>query len=157
MVLEVGDEAPDFEALTHSGERLRMSEIWKDAPVVIFFYPKAFTPGCTAEACHFRDLESEFSRLGAKVFGISSDRRDKQDEFAREYGLRFVLLADPDGEVSKRYEVKRRLVPFAKRVTFVIAKGGRILDVIHDEMSMTVHADRALEVLEAVREGEEGH
>jgi peroxiredoxin Q/BCP len=156
MALKPGDQAPDFEAVTHHGDRVRISDIWKDNPVVLFFYPKAFTPGCTAEACHFRDLESEFAKAGAKVFGISSDGQEKQGKFADEYSLPFLLLADPDSKVSKLYEVKRALIPFAKRVTFVIDKGGKILDVIHDEMSMNVHADRALEVLSGLDAKEGG-
>ncbi len=148
MTLNVGDSAPDFEAVNHQGRRVRLSDVWKERPVVLFFYPRAFTPGCTAEACHFRDLNSEFEKLGAKVLGISSDGESRQSEFAGEYGLPFELLSDPDGSIQKLYGVKRRMIPFAKRVTFVIDKGGTIVEVIHDELSMNAHADKALQALE---------
>ncbi len=148
MTLQVGDRAPDFEAVNHHGERVRLSDVWKERPVVLFFYPKAFTPGCTAEACHFRDLNSEFERVGAKVLGISSDGESTQSQFAGEYGLPFELLSDPEGSIQKLYGVKRRVIPFARRVTFVIDKGGTIAEVIHDELSMNAHADKALDALE---------
>ncbi|MER3396504.1 MAG: peroxiredoxin [Acidimicrobiia bacterium] len=149
MALQPGDRAPDFETLTHTGEKIQLSEVWANSPVVLFFYPKAFTPGCTAEACHFRDLRSEFEKVGARIFGVSTDNVDKQSEFASEHGLSYTLLADPDGTVCKLYGVKRNLLPIAKRTTFVIDKGGEILEVVHNEFSMNVHADRALEVLAA--------
>ncbi len=156
MALKVGDQAPDFEATTHTGEKIRLSDIWEDQPVVLFFYPKSFTPGCTAEACHFRDLESEFSKVGARVFGISSDNQETQRRFVEELGLPFAIVADPGGEILKKYGVNRRLMPFAKRTTFVIDRGGAVLEVIHDEFSMNVHADRALEVLsEGGHQGED--
>lgn len=149
MGLKIGDVAPDFKAQTHDGQSVQLSSLWDRGPLVLFFYPKAFTPGCTAEVCHFRDRWREFERLGAKVLGVSTDASDTQARFAEENQLPFLLIGDDDGTISKAYGVKRRLLPFDKRTTFVIARGGRILSIIHDEFSMEIHADRALEVLEA--------
>jgi thioredoxin-dependent peroxiredoxin len=153
VALKPGDVAPDCEVTTHEGKTIRLSELWARNPVVIFFYPKAFTPGCTAEACHFRDLRAEFEGVGATVVGISTDSVDTQARFSERYGLGFTLVSDPRGEVARRFGVKRKLLPFDKRTTFVIAKGGKILERIDDEFSMEVHADKALEILRSAGAG----
>jgi peroxiredoxin Q/BCP len=145
--LRAGDRAPDFEAETQTGERVRLSDYLARGPVVLYFYPKAFTPGCTKESCHFRDLAAEFQAAGATVLGVSADPPERQAAFDRRYGLGLTLLSDRDRSVARAYGVRRAGPLFNRRTTFVIGADGRILDVIASELNMEVHADRALEAL----------
>jgi peroxiredoxin Q/BCP len=120
----------------------------KDGPVVLFFYPAALSPGCTKESCHFRDLAQEFETLGAQPVGISMDSADRQAQFSKKNSLEFPLLADVDGEVARRYGVKRSLnLLKVKRATFIIDSNMHVRDVITSEVSMNSHADRALDAL----------
>jgi peroxiredoxin Q/BCP len=149
--VKAGDRAPDFTLTDADGTRRRLTDLVAAGPVVLFWYPAAMTPGCTREACHFRDLAAEFARAGAQRVGISMDAEARQKQFATAHGLDFPLLADPDGAVSAQYGVKRR-GPLAKigptqRKTFVIGPDQRILDIITGEFSFTDHADKALAVL----------
>lgn len=147
--LDVGALAPDFELPDQNGLSVGLSDLLADGPLVLFFYPAAMSPGCTAESCHFRDLTSEFAELGARVVGISRDRPDRQRQFDESHGLGYPLLADVDGAVAVAYGVVRgrgRLLPL-RRSTFVIEADRRILATVHSELHMDVHADRALEAL----------
>ncbi|MFF3918171.1 peroxiredoxin [Streptomyces sp. NPDC001852] len=148
--IEVGDKAEDFALPDETGTTRRLTELLADGPVVLFFYPAALTPGCTAEACHFRDLAAEFAAVGARPVGISGDSVDKQGEFAGRHGLGMPLLSDADGTVRERFGVKRgfSLAP-TKRVTFVIAEDRTVLEVVRSELRMNTHADRALAALRA--------
>ena len=129
-----------------------LSELLADGPIVLFFYPAAMTPGCTKEACHFRDLASEFAQVGASRVGISTDAVAKQAKFASQQGFDYPLLSDADGTVAEQFGVKRgllgKLMP-VKRTTFVIGTDRTVLEVIASEFSMDTHADQALEVLKA--------
>jgi peroxiredoxin Q/BCP len=145
--MQRGDIAPDFELSDQSGAPVRLSTLLTQGPVVLYFYPKAMTPGCTAESCHFRDMASEFAAAGARRVGISADAVDRQATFADRHGLDFPLLSDPDRAVARAYGVKRPGPLFSRRTTFVIGHDGRILDVISSEINMRVHADRALAAL----------
>ncbi len=118
--MNTGDLAPDFTALDQSGSEVRLSELVADGPVVLFFYPKAFTPGCTKETCHFRDLAGAFAEVGAQRVGISADDTSIQAKFDAVYELDIPLLSDPDREIAKRYGVKRPGILLNKRQTFVI-------------------------------------
>ncbi|MFE2043705.1 peroxiredoxin [Streptomyces sp. NPDC059477] len=151
--VNVGDQVEDFELRDETGTARRLSELLTDGPVVLFFYPAAMTPGCTAEACHFRDLAAEFAEAGARPVGISGDSVDKQREFAGTHGLGMPLLSDPDGTVRERFGVKRgfSLVP-TKRATFVIARDRTVLEIVRSELRMNTHADRALAALRARRD-----
>jgi peroxiredoxin Q/BCP len=146
--MDVGDVAEDFELSDENGVPRTLRGLLADGPVVLFFYPAAFTAGCTAEACHFRDIAAEFRALGAQPVGISADAVGRQAEFAQRYSLGYPLLSDPDGTVRTQFGVKRgiALAP-TKRVTFVIDTDRRVLQVIKSEIRMSVHADRALEAL----------
>lgn len=148
--LAVGDKTEDFALPDETGTTRRLTELLADGPVVLFFYPAALTPGCTAEACHFRDLAAEFAAVGARPVGISGDTVDKQQEFAGRHGLGMPLLSDPDGTVRERFGVKRgfSLAP-TKRVTFVIAQDRTVLEIVRSELRMNTHADRALAALRA--------
>lgn len=149
-----GDRVDDFVLPDQTGSDRRLTDFLADGPVVLFFYPAAMTPGCTKEACHFRDLAAEFAAVGAQRVGISMDSVGKQAQFADKQRFDYPLLSDSDGKVATAFGVKRgllgRLMP-VKRVTFVIDTDSTVLDVIASETSMDSHADKALETLRARR------
>ena len=118
--------------------------------MVVYFYPKDFTRGCTAEACSFRDSYEAFKDLGAEVIGISSDSQDSHRDFAQQHHLPFILLSDADGSVRKAYEVKKSLGLFAGRVSFVIDKKGIIRLIFSSQTRATAHVEEALNVLKSL-------
>jgi peroxiredoxin Q/BCP len=142
-----GDVAPQFDLPTQDGSTLSLQEALQHGPVVLFFYPKASTPGCTKESCHFRDLAAEFAAAGAQRIGISADAVDKQAAFAGKHDFDFPLLSDTDRAVAKAYGVKRPGPLMNARATFVIGEDGRIIEVIKSEINMDTHADKALAAL----------
>jgi thioredoxin-dependent peroxiredoxin len=150
--MKTGDTVADFELPDQTGTPRKLSELLSSGPVVLFFYPAAMTPGCTKEACHFRDLAGEFATLGANRVGISVDPVQKQAKFADQQKFDYPLLSDTEGTVANQFGVKRgllgKLIP-VKRTTFVIDTDHRVLDVISSELSMDSHADKALETLRA--------
>ena len=141
-----GDPVPDFELPAQDGRPVRLSEELKRGTVVLFFYPRALTPGCTKESCHFRDLEADFAAVGAIRIGISADPVDRQRQFSEKYDLDFPLLSDPDRAVARQFGVKRPGPLLNRRATFVIGTDGRLLAAIHSELDMEKHADQALAV-----------
>ncbi|MCK1820695.1 peroxiredoxin [Streptomyces sp. XM83C] len=143
-----GDRVEDFALPDETGTVRTLSEFLTDGPVVLFFYPAALSPGCTAEACHFRDLAAEFAAVGARPVGISGDAVERQQEFAGRHGLGIPLLSDPDGKVRELFGVRRgfSLAP-TRRATFVIAEDRTVLEVVRSELRMNTHADRALAAL----------
>jgi peroxiredoxin Q/BCP len=147
-----GDRAPDFELPDQTGTVRSLSGLLADGPIVLFFYPAAMTPGCTKEACHFRDLAQEFAAIGASRVGISTDGVDKQARFSDSQRFDYPLLSDADGRVAESFGVRRGLLGKflpVKRTTFVIDKDRRVVEVISSEVNMDTHADKALEVLRA--------
>jgi peroxiredoxin Q/BCP len=148
--VKIGDQVPDFELLDDNGHTRVLSEFLSQGPVVLFFYPAAMTTGCTAEACHFRNLGAEFAEVGAQRLGISPDEVGKQRQFSDMYSLDYPLLSDRDGTVAKILGVQRSFgLPGTKRQTFVIDTDRTVLEVIKSEFRMAVHADRALAALKA--------
>ncbi|MEU5072255.1 peroxiredoxin [Streptomyces asoensis] len=149
-ILTAGDLVEDFSLPDETGTVRSLTELLADGPVVLFFYPAALTGGCTAEACHFRDLAAEFAAVGARPVGVSGDSVDRQQEFTGKHALGMPLLSDVDGSVRERFGVKRgfSLAP-TKRVTFVIGQDRTVWEVVRSELRMNTHADRALEVLRA--------
>lgn len=148
----IGDTVEDFALPDETGTIRKLSELLAEGPVVLFFYPAALTPGCTAQACHFRDLATEFAAVGARPVGVSGDPVERQQEFAGRHTLGMPLLSDVDGTVRERFGVKRGLsVAPTKRSTFVIGQDRRVLEVVRSELRMNTHADRALEALRALR------
>lgn len=145
--MDVGDQVPDFTATLDTGETTRLSALLEDGPVVLFFYPKAFTGGCTAEACHFRDLAAEFAEVGAQRLGVSRDDVDTQARFRREHGFDYPLIADPTGEIAKVFGAKRMGPLWSKRQTFVVDTDRRLIGAIRSETDMERHADEALALL----------
>ena len=148
-MLQVGDIAPEFELADQRGELVSLGTLLADGPIVLFFYPKAMTTGCTKESCHFRDLASEFAQVGATRVGISADGVDRQARFDDQHQLGYPLLSDPARKVAAQFGVKRMGPIFNKRATFVIDTDRRVLAAISSEMNMELHADEALEVLRA--------
>jgi thioredoxin-dependent peroxiredoxin len=145
--MQAGDIVEDFEALDQHGNTVKLSELVSDGPVVLFFYPKAMTAGCTAEACHFRNLDAEFKKVGARAVGISGDSVEKQAEFDRTNNLGLTLLADTDKSIAKAFGAKRPGPFGVKRSTFVIGTDRRVIKVIASELNMELHADEALAAL----------
>ncbi|MEV5607578.1 peroxiredoxin [Streptomyces sp. NPDC052225] len=146
--IRVGSVVEDFTLPDETGTPTSLSSLLAEGPVVVFFYPAAMTPGCTAEACHFRDLAAEFAAVGARPVGISSDPVDKQREFAGRHTLGFPLLSDPEGVVRERFGVARGFGPLpTKRATFVIGTDRRVREVVRSEFRMSAHADKALAAL----------
>ena len=167
-----GDKAPDFTLLDHTGRPRSLSGLLSEGPVVLFFYPVASSPMCTAQACHFRDLSNEFAAVGAHRVGISTDTVDKQAHFAQQRSFDYPLLSDEDGVVSELFGVRRgRLAKFTKsfgvkettrrgrhtrrrglmarllpvrRTTFVIGTDRTVLKVVSTEVRASVHADQTL-------------
>ena len=171
-----GDKAPDFTLYDHTGRPRTLSALLSEGPVVLFFFPLASSPICTAQACHFRDLSNEFARVGAQRVGISTDTVDRQAHFAQQRSFDYPLLSDADGVVSELFGVHRgrlaklrrsvgtreetrrgrharrrgllaRLLP-VRRTTFVIDTDRTILKVVSNEVRASVHADQTLLFLE---------
>lgn len=150
--MDVGQQAPDFSLPDQTGTLRTLQGLLADGPVALFFYPAAFTPGCTKEACYFRDLAADFAAAGVQRIGISRDAVDKQGRWTDEHKLDYPLLADVDGAVAKAYGVGRGgLLKLAglptKRTTFAIRADGTVAEVISSELNMNVHADKALAAL----------
>jgi peroxiredoxin Q/BCP len=150
MVKE-GVQAPDFELTSDSGETVRLSGL-RGKPVVLYFYPKDDTPGCTAQACGIRDVYGELEREGAVVLGVSPDDEASHEQFKRKYSLPFTLLADPDHGVSEAYGVwgertyMGRTYLGIERSTFVIAPDGTVKKAMR-KVKPDTHADQVLAAL----------
>ena len=144
-MLEVGEIAPTVEGVDQHGSPLRLSDL-RGRWVILYFYPKDETTGCTAEACAFRDQLDAFHGLGAEVVGVSVQDEDSHRQFAERHRLTFRLLADPEKKVTRAYDVLGFL-GVAKRVTYLIDPHGRIRDVYRSEVSPRSHVDRAREKL----------
>jgi len=147
----VGDVAPDFTLPSQSGEEVSLRDfIGRKRAIVLFFYPKDDTPGCTKEACSFRDGYEQFEELQAEVIGISSDSVRSHERFVEKHGLPFVLLSDERGEVRKLYGVPNTLGLFPGRVTYVIDEEGVVRHVFSSQLQAARHVEQALEALEAI-------
>ena len=149
-IVNRGDRVADFELPDQTGTTRTLTGLLADGPIVLFFSPAAMTPGCTKEACHFRDLAGEFAAVGANRVGISADPVAKQAKFADQQKFDYPLLSDTDGAVATQFGVKRGLLGKfmpVKRTTFVIDTDRTVLAVIASELNMDTHADKALDVL----------
>jgi peroxiredoxin Q/BCP len=150
-MVEEGKEAPDFELASDTGERVRLSEL-RGRPVVLYFYPKDDTPGCTTQAFSFRDAYGEFEERGAVVLGVSPDTESSHARFKAKHGLPFTLLADPEHEVAERYGVWVEKNRYGKksmginRSTFVIDEEGNVARAMHG-VKPDNHADLVLSAL----------
>lgn len=142
-----GRPLPDLEVTLHTGERTSLGALCADGPLVVFFYPKAFTAGCTAQACHFRDLAGEFAEVGAGRVGVSRDDAATQASFASEHAFDFPLIADPDGTVARAFGAKRPGPLWSRRRTYVVDTDLTVLATIASETDVETHADEALALL----------
>ena len=153
QMLETGQQAPDFDLATGDGERVKLSEL-RGKPVVLYFYPKDDTPGCTAEACQFRDAYGEFRARGAEILGVSPDDEASHAKFAEKFSLPFPLLADPDHAVGEAYDVWREKKNYGKtymgilRSTFVIGADGTIEQAMYG-VKADGHPEKVLQALQA--------
>ena len=145
-MLKIGDQAPDFTVTLGSGERLTLSE-HQGRNVVLFFYPRAFTPGCAAEVGGFCDSHDDLTAKNAVVIGISTDSIDRVKQFGDAVGAPFGLGSDAPGEIRRLYDVRRRFGLGTSRVTYVIDGGGVIRGVFHNEVAMASHVQNALRTL----------
>lgn len=148
VVISIGEPAPDFEGLTTKGETLRLSSL-RGRPVVLYFFPRAFTPGCSIQARQFRDAYPELLAAGAEVIGISTDDHQTQCSFADREGATFPMIGDSDGRIAHMFDVVWPLLKMTKRVTFVIDAAGRIQAVFHFELQVTQHVKSVLNVLKS--------
>ena len=152
-MIDEGAEAPDFELASDTGSTVRLSDL-RGKPVVIYFYPKDDTPGCTAQACGIRDVYTEFEERGATVLGVSRDSEESHRRFKEKYGLQFTLLSDPDAAVSERYGVWGERTLYGKksmgikRSTFVIDPDGKVVRALYG-VKPDGHAERVLDALPA--------
>ena len=145
--ITIGTIAPDFELPDQNGRPVRLSRFRGLRPVVLYFYPKDDTSGCTAEACKFRDDLPRFDAVGATIIGVSDDSAESHARFAAKFKLPFTLLSDKGGEVRKLYGVKKMLGVIPGRVTFVIDRGGIVRHRFSSLTNATQHVTEALGAL----------
>ena len=139
-----GDTAPDFTLEDAQGNKYTLSDYRGEKPVVLYFYPKAGTPGCTDQACGIRDEYSKFKENNIQVLGVSVDSKDALKEFISENNLNFPLLSDSDKKVSEKYGVLNN-IGFASRITFIIDRNGKIAHIMRD-VDVNTHARDVLEL-----------
>ena len=142
--LKRGDKAPDFTLRNQDDKSVTLSSL-KGRKLVLFFYPKDFSPGCTREVCHFRDNFEDFIEVGADVIGVSADSVESHKKFIESNLLPYTLLSDPGGEVAKLYGVSGFLLP--GRTTFIIGENGLILYIFSSQTDMKAHIDESLKIL----------
>jgi peroxiredoxin Q/BCP len=154
MKVNVGDTAPDFTLTAQKGESVTLSQFRGKKNVVLYFYPKDETPGCTREACTFRDSYELFTDLGAEVVGVSADTVESHKAFAEHHNLPFTLLSDLENKVRKLYGATSTLGIIPGRVTFVIDKKGVVMHVFSSQLQPEKHIEEAREVLRKLDEEE---
>lgn len=149
-MIKVGDSAPDFTLQSQAGESVTLSSFKGQKAVVLYFYPKDDTPGCTTESCTFRDSFEDFQALGAEVIGISSDSPESHQRFANKHSLPFTLVSDAGSKVRKAYGVPATLGLLPGRVTYVIDKSGTVRHLFNSQFNPTKHVAEALGVLKSL-------
>ena len=138
-------ESIDFEAESTNG-KIRLSNVLKEKDfVVLYFYPKAFTSGCTQEIKRFVELYEEFKKYNTEIIGVSNDKLDTQKKFAEKYGAKFPLVADPELKIIKLFNAKSNIGKGASRITFIIDKNLKVVETLRSLKNAAEHADRALE------------
>lgn len=147
--LKIGDVAPDFSLTDERGFPVRLKDFFGRKTVVLYFYPKDFTPGCTKEACSFRDEYKAFEEKGAVVIGISLDSVESHAKFSKKYELPFALLSDNQKEVAKQYRVLGMGGVLTKRMTFIINKEGKIAAVF-PKVNVKQHIQEVLKAISNV-------
>lgn len=148
MSISIGDTIPEFKLTDQNGNEFDSASVKGKQNLVIYFYPKNFTPGCTKEACSFRDSYEDFKSLGATVIGVSSDSKKSHERFAKKYNLPFVLLSDENGKVKRKFGVKNNLLGLLPgRETYVVDKNGIVIYVFNS-INAERHIKKALEALQ---------
>lgn len=147
MTLSLGTKAPDFKLSATSGLSLSLSENFLGKSLILYFYPKNFTPGCTAEACEFRDQFESFRKLEIPVLGISRDTISSHENFKRIHKLPFELLSDLDGKVCKSYDALIPLLKMPKRITYLLDQNHKIAGVFNDMFESKKHIESMLKKL----------
>ncbi len=150
MAIQVGDKVPEFTAVCDTGDVFESAEVIGKKPVVIYFYPKNFTPGCIKEACGFRDSYTDFQELGAEVIGISLDGAKSHAKFKNTYSLPFIFLSDAKGQLRKAFGVKPNLLGLLPgRETFVIDKEG-VVQLRFNSMNASKHISMAIQKMKEI-------
>lgn len=150
IMLKVGDPAPDFAVPDQNGHVISLSTLKNKACLVLFFYPKDNTPGCTAQSCSFRDNYQGFKELGAQVVGVSSDSSASHQGFAATHNLPYPLLSDDKGKLRKLFGVKSTLGLLPGRATFVVDRKGIIRYALSSQFNIQRHIDESLEVMRTI-------
>lgn len=145
----VGDIAPDFDRLSSDGTQVKLSDYQGKQSVVLFFYPRDFTPICTQEVCHFRDQYAAFVDAGAAVIGISGDSDDSHQQFSKEMRLPYPLLSDADGSLRNLYGVPKTLFLLPGRVTYVIDQNRTVRRIFNSQLQGERHIQEALSALKS--------
>ncbi len=147
MSIKIGDKAPDFTLPRQDGTLVHLKELLQKSAVVLYFYPKDDTPGCTKEACSFRDSYESFKEAGAEVVGISSQSEASHQAFAAKYRLPFTLVSDAGGKVRSEYGVPSTLGLLPGRVTYVIDRSGTVRHIFNSQLNATRHVTEALNIV----------
>lgn len=151
MAIQMGDKIPEFSLKDQDGNAFSIASLIGKKVLVVYFYPKDYTPGCTKEACSFRDSYEDFKTLGAEVIGISDDSVTRHLKFSKSYKLPFILLSDSDNQVRKRFGVSSNLFGLIPgRVTYVVDKKG-IVVLVFDSMNASKHIKKAKETIEKLQ------
>ena len=148
-MLKVGDLAPEFSAQDQHGRSVTLAGLLERGRLVLYFYPRDFTPVCTAQACTFRDASTELGSLSANVVGVSGDPVDSHQRFAEKHSVPFSLIADPERRIIKPYRALIPILNHTLRITYVIDSNRRILGAFHHEFSAAKHLDDVKLALEA--------
>jgi peroxiredoxin Q/BCP len=148
-MLANGQKAPDFELPDQDGRKQTLKSLLKDGPLILYFYPADFTPGCTKEACSFRDLHQELLKAKLRVVGVSPQDVDSHRRFAEQHDLNFPLLADPDKKVVKAYDLDGPLGFGVRRGTYLIGKDGMIRDSVLADLRIGAHEAFVKKALQA--------
>ena len=140
-MLNPGDKAPEFALANDEGEDTSLADLLLDGPLILYFYPADFTPGCTKEACSIRDIQSEMEALGAVVLGVSPDTVESHVKFRDKYELPFTLLSDPNKDVVRMYDVDGMFGVGVQRATFLISQDRVIQDAVIANVRISRHAE----------------
>lgn len=150
MSIRISDKALDFELANQLGIQTKLYDFIGEKNIVLFFYPKDNTPGCTREACAFRDSYEVFQEYGAEVIGISSDSENSHQRFAEKHKLPYTLLSDKGGKVRKLYGVPKTMGFLPGRVTYIIDKKGVVRHIFNSQLNFKGHIEEALKILKSI-------
>jgi len=154
LTIKVGDRAPNFNLPSQMGDNVALSEFLGKKNIVLYFYPKDESPGCTKEACTFRDSYEELTNLDAEVLGVSGQSVDSHKSFATHYGLPFILLSDKENQVRQLYGVPSTMGIIPGRVTYIIDKKGMVRHIFNSQTQAPRHVEEAKKTLMEIEKEE---